>query len=546
MTKRLFQLLAILLFTGSASAQAICDSVTAGPDQTVCAGTAIQLEGASPGINNIVSTFWTGGNGTYVPNNNVSNPLYYPTAAEIAAGQVDLQYQVTYSSGASSIEASLLAYDHSSEDSVFYISPIDGSIQGVQSNSGNDLTAIGYQSATNLLFGISNIVEPANLYQIDVVTNNVTLLLNSLGNYFWAGDFDNTHQLFYTISTPSGVAQTQSLYAFDFSLGTPVMNYIGSLNLPGDNDVFFFIGGDGINGLAYDPNTSKLYGASHIGQLYDINTTTGNATLIGNCQPGLRGLAFDYTTNKLWGCDASANLYEIDQNTGALLSTVNCQGNFSVVTSLTYAPGLLNNQENVTCVDSVHIEFIDCEMNCMSEISTSADSCVQTAVSFTVLSDSLITNVLWNFGDPNSGANNTSGSVNTNHTFSAAGSYVVSAIVTSSCGIDTLFEAVAVVDCEYPEVIDCQISVPNVFTPNGDSINDVFSLQPTCTPDQYNFIILNRWGGVVYTATGPADKWNGKYNGTDCDEGVYFYVATYQFPLQEPKTIHGTVTLLRN
>ncbi len=542
---RFFQLFIILFVTGSAFAQAECDSVTAGPDQTICAGTAIQLQAASPGVNNVVSAMWTGGNGTYVPNNSVPNPLYYPTAAEVAAGQVDLQYQLTYSSAVSSLEASLLAYDHSGEDSVFYISPVDGSIQGVQSNSGNDLTAIGYQSSTHLLFGISNIVEPAELYQIDVVTNSVTLLIGALGNYFWAGDFDNTHQLFYTISTPYGVGQQQTLYAFDFSSGPPVSITIGPLNLPGDNDNLFYIAGNGINGLAYDPNTSKLYGVSFAGQLFDINTSTGNATLIGNCQGGLRGLAFDYTTNKLWGCDASANLYEIDQNTGALVSTVNCQGSFSVVTSLTYAPGLLSSPTDVTCVDSVHIDIIDCNVNCTSEISTSGDSCVQTAIPFTVLSDSLIVNVNWNFGDPNSGINNTSGAINSGHTFSATGNYIVTAIVNTTCGTDTLYEAMTIVSCESPEIIDCELSVPNVFTPNGDSINDVFSLESTCAFDQYNYIILNRWGGLVYTASSQNDKWDGTFNGAECPEGVYFYLATYQFPLQEPETIHGAVTLLR-
>ncbi len=545
MTMRHVQLLMILFFTGSAYAQSDCDSVTAGPDQTICAGTAIQLQGAAPGVNNIVSTLWTGGNGTYLPNNSVTNPLYYPTAAEIAAGQVDLQFQLTYNSIAPSLETSLLAYDHGGEDSVFYISPVNGAIQGVQSNSGNDLTAIGYQSSTNSLFGISNIVEPANLYQIDVVTNAVTLLLNSLGNYFWAGDFDNTHQLFYIISTPYGAGQMQSLYAFDFSQGAPVSNFIGYLNLFGNNSILFYIAGDGINGLAYDPNTSKLYGVSFNGKLYDISTSTGIATLIGNCPGGLRGLAFDYTTNTLWGCDNAANLYEIDQTTGTLLSTVTCQGTFGVVTSLTYAPNLLNNPVVTTCVDSVHIDLIDCAINCTSEISTSGDSCVQTAFSFTVLSDSLINSVAWNFGDPNSGISNTSDTLNSNHTFSAPGSYVVTAIVNLTCGIDTLLETVTVVPCDIPETVNCELSIPNVFTPNADSINDAFAPQLTCTPDQYSYIILNRWGGLVYSASNQNDKWDGKYDGNDCPEGVYFYLVTYQFPSKQPETIHGAVTLLR-
>lgn len=544
-TKSLFHFLTILPFAGSAFAQAECDtSITAGVDQTICAGTPIQLQGAAPGIDSIILNYWTGGNGTYVPNSIVPNPLYYPTAAEIAAGEVNLQFHLTYNYNPISLDASLLAYDHGNEDSIFYINPINGAVQGIQSNSGNDLTAIGYQSSTNLLFGISNIVEPANLYQIDVMTNAVTLLINNLGYYYWAGDFDNTHQLFYIIGTPYGTSQPQGLFVFDFSSGAPVGTYIGSLNLLGDNSILFYIAGNGINGLAYDPNTSKLVGVSFNGQLYDINTTTGNATLIGNCPVGLRGLAYDYTTNKLWGCDALANLYELDPNTGALLNTVNCQGSFGVVTSLTYAPGILSGQE-ITCVDSLHIDIIDCNANCTSEISASGDSCVQTDISFTVVSDSTIATVQWNFGDPGSGASNTSNAINSNHTFSAAGSYLVTAIVNLSCGIDTLFDTITVVNCESPEPLACELEIPNIFTPNADGINDHFSLKANCVFDQFNYFICNRWGGLVYTASGQNDKWDGKYNGTDCSEGVYFYLVKYQFPSQAPQTVHGMVTLSR-
>jgi gliding motility-associated-like protein len=541
MTKPL--ILFLPLIASSALAQT-CDSVTAGPDQTVCAGAPIQLQGAAPGINTVVSSYWTGGSGTYVPNNSFPDAMYYPTAAETAAGSVDLQFHLTYTGVPVSVDASLLAYDHMNEDSVFYISPVDGSVQGVQSNSGNDLTAMGFQSGTNLLFGISNIVEPARLYQIDVITNVVTMLIDNLGNYYWAGDFDNPNQLFYLIGIPYGTAQPQGLYKFDFSSGAPVGFYVGPLNLTGDNNILFYAGGDGINGLAYDPNTSKLYGVSFNGQLYDINTATGNATLIGNCPGGLRGLAYDYTTNKLWGCDASANLYELEETTGAVLTTVNCQSTFSYVTSLTYAPGLLAGQ-SVTCVDNVHFDIVDCSTNCTSEIVAVGDTCVQEGYLFTVTSDSAIVDVAWSFGDPGSGVNNTAGTVNAGHTFSAAGTYTVTAIVNLDCGTDTLFETVTVVDCTSPEPVVCQLTVPNVFTPNADAINDSFAPGSNCAFDHYSCFILNRWGELVYTATAQNDKWDGKSNGTDCSEGVYFYMLTYRFPGQQAETVHGMVTLVR-
>jgi gliding motility-associated-like protein len=193
----------------------------------------------------------------------------------------------------------------------------------------------------------------------------------------------------------------------------------------------------------------------------------------------------------------------------------------------------------------VHIDIIDCSTNCTSGISAVGDTCVQTAFAFTATSDSTIVSVLWNFGDPGSGAANTSNAISASHTFSAPGSYIVTAIVNMSCGTDTLFEAVTVVQCEGPEAVVCQLEVPNVFTPNADGINDVFSPQSNCALDHYSYFIFNRWGGLMYTASGQNDTWDGTYNGADCSEGVYFYMMTYQFPAQQPETLHGTVTLLR-
>jgi PKD repeat protein len=157
-----------------------CDSVSAGNDLVICAGDAVQLHGTSPGINNVVSTEWIGGTGQFIPNAQDPNAIYYPSSQEISTGIANLQFKLTFGSSTAGVDASLLAYDHSGEDSIYYISPNTGAIQGIQSNSGHDLTAIGYQFSTHLLYGMSNIVDLPNLYQIDVQTNEVTLILPNL------------------------------------------------------------------------------------------------------------------------------------------------------------------------------------------------------------------------------------------------------------------------------------------------------------------------------------------------------------------------------
>lgn len=69
--------------------------------------------------------------------------------------------------------------------------------------------------------------------------------------------------------------------------------------------------------------------------------------------------------------------------------------------------------------------------------------------------------------------------------------------------------------------LDCEPVIPNVFTPNGDGINDVFEISPM--PANYTLHIFNRWGNVVYTAVDLPVFWNGTKDGKKVSQGVYYY-----------------------
>jgi len=96
-----------------------------------------------------------------------------------------------------------------------------------------------------------------------------------------------------------------------------------------------------------------------------------------------------------------------------------------------------------------------------------------------------------------------------------------------------------------PPVIVSSLSVPNVFTPNSDGINDVFKIQGsniqtlTCS-------IYDRWGGKVWELKNPLENWDGRNpTGMPCNDGVYFYVldATGEDGKSYHKT--GFVQLIR-
>jgi len=100
--------------------------------------------------------------------------------------------------------------------------------------------------------------------------------------------------------------------------------------------------------------------------------------------------------------------------------------------------------------------------------------------------------------------------------FSIAGCYTVTAI--DSVGNESIMSNIACVD-------NCPIyTLPNVFTPNGDGANDLF------TPFPYRFIesidmkIYNRWGGLVHETSDPNINWDGtNLKGEKLATGVYYY-----------------------
>lgn len=85
--------------------------------------------------------------------------------------------------------------------------------------------------------------------------------------------------------------------------------------------------------------------------------------------------------------------------------------------------------------------------------------------------------------------------------------------------------------------------LPNAFTPNDDSKNTVF-LPIFTNPDEienYSMEIYNRWGGLVFRTEEPTFGWDG----ANAVEGVYAVVVHYTTRGAKPKTVKGSVTLIR-
>ncbi len=92
------------------------------------------------------------------------------------------------------------------------------------------------------------------------------------------------------------------------------------------------------------------------------------------------------------------------------------------------------------------------------------------------------------------------------------------------------------------------VHIPNVFSPNGDGVNDIFSIRGTQDLRSVASLkIFDRWGNLVFNSVDLAQNagWNGEAGGKAAPAAVYVYAATLLMDDGLVRTVSGTVTLIR-
>lgn len=116
------------------------------------------------------------------------------------------------------------------------------------------------------------------------------------------------------------------------------------------------------------------------------------------------------------------------------------------------------------------------------------------------------------------------------------GIYHLSLSNQEGCQIDTVITIPA----------NCNISFPNVFSPNGDNINDIFKAYSELGFIDWNMEIFDRSGNLVYRSSDPTSAWDGTFNGKECQVGVFVWKLIYRYSIDEQAhLLAGDVTLVR-
>lgn len=138
---------------------------------------------------------------------------------------------------------------------------------------------------------------------------------------------------------------------------------------------------------------------------------------------------------------------------------------------------------------------------------------------------------------------------NTEYTFTKAGTHNIVVYATFINGNDTIAYTQEYWDEIGPmrvTISESKLEMPNAFSPNGDGINDIYKAKDGYQSIiEFHSYIFNRWGQKLYEWDDPAGGWDGKYNGKDVKQGVYFVLVKAKGADGRTFNIRRDVNLLR-
>lgn len=140
----------------------------------------------------------------------------------------------------------------------------------------------------------------------------------------------------------------------------------------------------------------------------------------------------------------------------------------------------------------------------------------------------------WDFGD-----DNYSTEFDPTNTYTGLQTYVVTLIVTDENGCIATHSDSIVVEGE------SGITIPNIFTPNGDAENDIFYLTHN-NLESIKGTIMNRWGQVMFEWNALDAGWDGRtLAGINASEGAYYYIINATGMDGQLYDLSGTFQLVR-
>ncbi len=183
------------------------------------------------------------------------------------------------------------------------------------------------------------------------------------------------------------------------------------------------------------------------------------------------------------------------------------------------------NNRGCTYTDTVKVTF---QPGVVPGFSSEVQYCLTDEIKSLSVKAPLGTKILWNTGSTNASINAVK-----------EGIYWVKT-EQKNCGVRIDSVRVKLKAC------DCEIMVPNSFTPNDDERNDYFFPVLQCDYSYFNLSVFDRWGNVVFYSNAINAKWDGRFKGNLCPDDIYVYkIETIEKGTDKKQVRNGHISLFR-
>ena len=401
---------------------------------------------------------------------------------------------------------------------------------GTWSPAPNNMQTTSYTFTSNPNQCAANTSMTVDITPVTPSVTNISVCQNALP-YSWNGqNINSAGQFQASLSSPGGC---DSIAILNLTL-LPTLSSTTNVQICQNQIPYLW---NGLSLSTSGTNTLTLTSVQGCDSLATLNLTVNpmpNASFAANYEDGCAPLqvTFSNSGGSSGTCQWNLGNGVVSSNCGTVVGTYNSFGCYDVSLQITSAAGCSSTLtlDDIVCVNPQPEASFVVNSQQLSNFDPTAN--------FTNTSTGHVSQT-WNFGD----GSGTSTLNNPQHTYpEAAGYYYVTLVVANSHGCVDSTTQLIVVD----NVV--VFYVPNTFTPDGDVYNETFRPIFTAGFDiyQYQMVIFNRWGEIIFESNNSEIGWDGTYGGNTCQDGTYIWQITYkEIGKDKRNEIRGHFNLLR-
>lgn len=485
--------------------------VNAGPDTSLCFESNMNLQGSVLANSSVI---WSPS--TYLSSINSNSPLLQ--FDNTGYSNVVFTYTYTLTDNNSTCSAA-----DQVEITVFPVPPL---------NAGNDVNVCLGDSYMANATGPGSLTWEPNLSNGSIFNLGLglhPLVVQQIDNN---GCIQSDTVVVTVVENPTVNAGNDTLICFGSSLplnatSAQQVTYIWNVNASNNSNYTPLVPGVLYLSVIVEDNNQCNGFDTLLVQVQDI--PNADFSFVVDCYSTAVQLTNETTFNNLFGDQLNINWYggnQLISNTSGSF-THDFLGSGNVLVSLTAQTAMGN------CLDS-SAQVIEVPTNPVIDFSY-LQRCDYIAdfQAIVPLNETIMSN-LWNFGNSEFGTNDLSPT----YQFAGPGSYQIQFTITNDYPCTYTTQQTVILDTE--ETLEEQ-TIPNVITVNQDGINDLIDFSAiidACL--EYEVVIVNRWGNVVFKTTQSGPAFQGKnLDGTPLLEGIYFYKIS-----SGASTQHGHITIV--